>query len=705
MRFMRFMVGFRSAIGECVRELKSVKLSTNLKLGVCASFVAFTCLSIFLTAQQQPVFRSRVDLVELDVSVLDKDRRPIRGLSRADFTVLEDGKPQEIAVFEPIDIPDPEPPPVAWMREVARDVETNEVRPARLWVIVLDDALIPGDDPWITQSAKKIVRDLIERFGPEDLVSVVYTADSRQSQDFTTDRAKLLATLEKFHPGLARWRDGTNQDSQFWLGSINTVLSVLEALAEIPNTRKNIVWVTPGVPANLMVVGGAPGPGFLSGTEYVIPGDHQRAKDLTTDLFLEAKRANVAVYPIDPCGLMGLKMYVTKGNVAVQDDPRVSWVLAMDHIMATASNTGGRAVVNTNDFTPGIDKIFEENASYYSIGYYSTNSKIDGTLRRLEVKVNHPDANVRTRSSYVAPGPKDAPPKSTNDRLSRAIAAPVAVRDLPLRATVAPFAIPGGRNAAVAIALGVRQPVPDTAAKERVVVSTELRTSAFTTEGDHKGSQRHTARVTLRAGAQGDADYEALSRIDLPPGRYRLRLAAHHEASGKTGTVMADVIVPDFNREPVSISGVVVGVTPGRPAAPRDLFTGVLPILPSAQREFAKTDRASALLYAYQSTTSLVSADVAIGVTDRHGAVLITERRTIPREAFASADAQPSSPARPQSGARAPRPDPFANRALRAAEVPYELPIPRLPPGEYLLTFDVTMGTSVMRRDVRFGVK
>jgi VWFA-related protein len=680
---------------------------------IFTSFTLFTSLSVLVLSQQTPVFRSRVDLVELDVSVLDKDRRPIRGLSRADFTVLEDGKPQDIAVFEPIDIPDPEPPPVAWMREVAPDVETNEVRPTRLWVIVLDDALIPGNDPWIIQSSRRIVSDLVDRFGPEDLVSLVYTADSRQAQDFTNDRKKLLATLEKFHPGLATWRVGQDgQDPQFWVGSVKTVLMVLEAYEQIPQTRENLVWITPGAPVDMALEGAPPPPGGLpTFRKSTVDGSwtydyfiQLRLRDLVKDLYLVARRANIAVYPIDPSGLFGLKLYATNG-IMVPDNSSMPWVRSMDHIMATASNTGGRAVVNTNDFTPGIDKIFAENASYYSIGYYSTNTKLDGTLRRLEVKVNHPDANVRTRSGYVAPGPRDAPPRSMTDRLSRAIAAPVAVRDLPLRAAVAPFAIPGGRNAAVAIALGVRQPVPDTAAKERVVVSTELRTSAFTTEGDHKGSQRHTARVTLRPGAQGDAEYEALSRIDLPPGRYRLRLAAHHDASGKTGTVMADVIVPDFNREPVSISGVILGVTPGRPAAPRDLFTGVLPILPSAQREFAKTDRASALLYAYQSTTSLVSADVAISVTDRHGAVLITERRTIPREAFASAEAQPSSPARPQSVARAPRPDPFANRAFRAAEVPYALPISRLPPGEYLLTFEVTMGTSVMRRDVRFEVK
>lgn len=51
--------------------------------------------------RQAPTFRSRTDLVQLDISVLDKDRRPVRGLTAADFTVLEDGKPQSVSITTP----------------------------------------------------------------------------------------------------------------------------------------------------------------------------------------------------------------------------------------------------------------------------------------------------------------------------------------------------------------------------------------------------------------------------------------------------------------------------------------------------------------------------------------------------------------------------------------------------------------------------
>src|SRR5687767_8077279 len=110
--------------------------------------------------QQPPRFRAGIDVVELDVSVLDRDRRPVRGLTAPDFTVLEDGQPQEIVAFEEVDLPDPEATAASWMREVAPDVRSNDFTAGRLLVLVLDDATMPGN-PATVATAKKIAREVI----------------------------------------------------------------------------------------------------------------------------------------------------------------------------------------------------------------------------------------------------------------------------------------------------------------------------------------------------------------------------------------------------------------------------------------------------------------------------------------------------------------------------------------------------------------
>jgi VWFA-related protein len=288
--------------------------------GTCVAAGLGAVLVAQAPPRQVPTFRSRVDLVHLDVSVIDKDRRPVRGLTQADFAVFEDGQPQKVDAFEAIDIADPEPPPAAWMRDVTPDVTTNEVRPTRLWVLAVDDALIPTD-PFSIKSAKDIVRQIIDRFGPEDYVAVVFTADSRRAQDFTNDRTKLLATLDRFSPGWASWRGNTGQDPQFWLGAINTMLNVMDSLVAVPHARRAMIWVTPGIPMDVW----AKAAGSVTSRRM----DHLRLIDLTGDLFDIARRANVAVYPVDPIpvdrlppGQYLLTFEATIGEVRVRRDLR-----------------------------------------------------------------------------------------------------------------------------------------------------------------------------------------------------------------------------------------------------------------------------------------------------------------------------------------------------------------------------------------------
>jgi VWFA-related protein len=475
-------------------ELKTSRRHAAAPIDVCVAVCVFTSLAAFMSwpvtvsgrQSQAPVFKSKVDLVQLDVSVLDRNRHPVRGLSKADFTVLEDGKPQDVAIFDAIDVPDPEPPPVAWMRDVTPDVTTNDGKVTRLWMIVLDDGLTPGE-PFPMKASKEIVRRIIDKLSPNDLATIIFTADSRKAQDFTNDRTKLLATLDGYHPGLSGWQlepippkpGPANPDWQFQTGALLTLRSVMESLIAMPSSRKALIWVSPGVPMEFDIVPTkAPIPKGADGTTMGPIMNQLRNVDVAKDVFRLGREANVPIYPIQPCGLVSRE--------PVGGDACARTGVALDFLLTTASNTGGHAIINTNDFTPGIDSIFRENGSYYLIGYYPANAVQDGKVRQLSVKVNRPDVEVRTKSEYTAPKPGSAPPTSTNGRLAKAVAAPLPIAELPMRAALAPFAIPGkGHLAAVTIALGVRQPVPESAATGRVTVSTDLQVTAFTTEGDN----------------------------------------------------------------------------------------------------------------------------------------------------------------------------------------------------------------------------
>ncbi len=152
--------------------------------------------------QSPPQFRTRVDLIQLDVAVIDKNHQPVRGLTAADFTVLENGQKQAIQAFVAIDLPDNPAETAGWMRDVAPDVTSNAgVEEDRLVVIVMDDySEDVSKDLWAQRSAKEIGRGIVERLGPRDLAAVVYTVASRNNQEFTHDRARLLEAIDRFNP-------------------------------------------------------------------------------------------------------------------------------------------------------------------------------------------------------------------------------------------------------------------------------------------------------------------------------------------------------------------------------------------------------------------------------------------------------------------------------------------------------------------------
>src|SRR5580765_1465428 len=145
---------------------------------VAMSLLAFAQQPMQPPPGQAPVFKAAVDLVHLDVSVLDKDRHPVRDLKAGDFTITEDGKPQGIVAFSAVDVPENPPKPAIWSGRAPADVQTNEDfdnPEGRLFVLLIDDAMLPPL-PASLQSAKDVAKKFLDRVTPSDRVAVVFSA-------------------------------------------------------------------------------------------------------------------------------------------------------------------------------------------------------------------------------------------------------------------------------------------------------------------------------------------------------------------------------------------------------------------------------------------------------------------------------------------------------------------------------------------------
>ena len=538
---------------------------------VFPAIVALAAVVPLTQPPQNPTFRSGADVVRIDVSVLDKNRVPVQGLTAADFIVREEGKPRPVVAVGEVVLPPAPVPPASgrtgqadWTSEIAPDIGTNQMDQARLFVIVLDDALVLHD-PRIAESAKEIGRAVVGRLTPLDRAAVVFTSNAAAAQGFTSDRQRLLAAIETFTPrGRQRYfMDWTAPDDvNGSMSSAKTLSNVADYLVNLPGPRKTVFYVSPGIPVNLKALAPTTGEGQIG--------------DEIARAFAKARRSNVTIHAIDPGGLSGFASTVVDARARSAMDSGLAKdqeLLRQDVLGAISASTGGRLVVRTDGFERAVESIFGEYRSFYMVGFQPASTRHDGKFHEIDVRVSRPGVTVLARGGYFATE-SGIPEKPAVAGLDAAVNGWTANPGVPLQVAAAAFAAPNRKSAAVAVVLGVRQPTAGgILGSEKAVML--LR--AFTPDGREVGSQRVSADIVLRRGSLPTVYYELLAQLDLAPGRYLLRLATEVGRQKLTGSVFHEITVADFAEAAVSLSGVVLSTTPALHSAPRGALAGLLP--------------------------------------------------------------------------------------------------------------------------------
>lgn len=581
--------------------------------------------------QQPPItFRAEVNYVEVDARVLDSQGSFVADLVQDAFQVFEDGKPQQVTIFSLVNIPVTRPErPLFASQPIEPDVQTNVgVFDGRVYLLVLDDLHV---HPLRTQRVRAAARQFVERYlGANDMAAVVHTSGrSDAGQEFTASPRLLLSAIDKFSGRKLRsstleridqeaMTRGMRQageriddplDAERGFQARNTLESVrqlAEFLANVRGRRKALVL-------------------FSEGIDYDI-NDPFANRDATTilsstrDTIAAATRSNVAIYGIDPRGLtnagdLGIEVgsfpddtSLGINSTSFQNELR----LGQDSLRVLADETGGFAAVNSNDFASAFQRLVSDNSSYYVLGYYPTNDKRDGRFRKIEVRVNRPGLTVRARKGYAAPRGSSkaaaAPaPNQASPELREAMSSPLPVSDLPLAATAAIFKGPAP-NAAVVVStlVGGRdlQLVEKDGAfhNELEIVLTAINQSGKVFNGD-----RNTVTLSLKPDTVPRvraAGFRVISQIEVPPGRYQLRIVASEANGERAGSVLYDLEVPDFSREKLSMSGIALssassGIAPT--ARPKDALAKLLPGPLTSYREFGANDELALFVEVYDN--------------------------------------------------------------------------------------------------------
>lgn len=434
--------------------------------GLGFAVAAALASTILLGAQGQPLptFRGGIDVVHVDVSVLDGNRKPVRGLTSADFTVLEDGKPRPIVAFAPIDLPAP-PPAVTvaaaapWVASVPADVSTNRLPPeGRLVAIVFDWSIRLSDQA----QARRVARAAVEEMGPADVGAVVYTggfSTAGTRQPFTLDRARLLEAIDRPMAPAMVDADGELLDMvPETLGipdlpscvcgvcTFDKVGAVADAVSAIPGRRKTLLFIGNYSP---------PPSGVLPKSQTPVPVCQLELQQARDEMTRKLAAASVTVHVIEPAGVEAMQMSTGSPSIlGASPQPANTSFARQADLPFLANLTNGRAVMNTSAPESYVPAIIAETSSYYLLAFPSGDPTFTGRAHRIEVKVGRRDVTVQARSRYVAGETAAAREAALRKApLADAIEASLPRPDQPLSLVSMPFATPGRETAAVGVVL------------------------------------------------------------------------------------------------------------------------------------------------------------------------------------------------------------------------------------------------------------
>ncbi len=592
--------------------------------------------SVLLPAQEQPpvTFRVEVNYVEIDAVVTDAQGNFVPDLTKDDFEIVEEGKPQSLSILTRVDIPVERPDaPLFSPTTIEPDVQSN-TKPfnGRVIVLVLDDLQTHfARSVRVREAAKQFIEHYL---GENDIAAIVQTGARRDgAQEFTGNRRLLLKAIEHFAGqksrsatldrlddyymqrgvgSLAAPRDLSEAERAFKArNTYSTLKQVADYLAGVRGRRKAVVF-------------------FSEGVDYDVdnPIYNRYATDIRSEMqsaIAAATRANVSFYGVDPRGLSGL------GDEAMDvrslpDDPTLGLGLtslndelrrSQNSLRTISDETGGFAAVNRNDLRTAFSNIIQDNSSYYLLGYYSNDTRRDGRFRKVQVRVKRQGLSVRARRGYVAPSGKAAsaqqkgsPDDTASPALREALDSPIPVSGLGLSVFAAPFK-GTAPNSSIALTLEVRGDHLKFA-QQNGLFNDDLEVSVIAVDRDAKIREGGRDVVQLRLRPQthdlvSRAGVRLFRRLELPPGHYQLRVGARDGTSGAVGSVHYEIDVPDFVKPPLSMSGLLLGSAAAGAVPsvnPDPELKSVLPVPPTAAREFARGDKLSLFAEVYDNQTS-----------------------------------------------------------------------------------------------------
>ena len=581
---------------------RKTRLKTNgLSLCLSASVVILAGLLPFKMASQvQPAakegqftLKTSTEIVLVNVVVKDKDDMLVKDLKTEDFTILEDGKKQDIVSIDVENtdaVVTAEAPKAELLTNLtstspskpnsleAASLTATDLKDRRLIVLFFDLSSLQPEE--VERAAKSAMEYVDRQMTPADLVSVVTLSNALNVDlDFTADKEELKSVLAGFDTGTNEGlANGATADADSLDSSTDAAAAFTpdETEYNIFNTDRRLQALT-NLANDLALVQQKKSVIYFSG------GIERTGIENQTQLraaISAATHANLSFYTVDARGLEaivpggsarggggrggggrggGSATYTGRGMLSQYNSNFAS----QETLYTLANDTGGKAFLDNNDFAPAFTKVHEDTAFYYLLGYISSNPLQDGKYRKIQVRLNRPEiknARLDFRKGYYGPADFQHSTKDTREaQLQEQFQSDVPGSDFPVylstgyfRLTDKQFYVPVSVVVPGSQIPFTRAGEQDRAALDVMAVMRDERKRPF-------GQLRDTVRV--QPGVSEDVQHKNVqydTGFQLPPGKYDLKVLVRENQTGRVGSFETTVDIPDLKDEPVKVSSVVV---------------------------------------------------------------------------------------------------------------------------------------------------
>ncbi len=519
------------------------------------------------------------DLVLTNVVVRDsKTGELVTGLKASDFSVYENGKEQRIDTFDYENVDMATPLSEATVSGIAIGSNLNaqkavvvarpeDLRNHRLIVMFFDlTSMQPEDLDRAVDAAQQFLKTKMQ---PADLVALVSLGDTlKVDQDFTADKDALIREVgvyngtesQGFTPGATA---NTNQvedttgytadESEY--NDLNTdrelyaLRTVSQALAKI-NEKKSLLYFSGGIQRDGI--------------------ENQASLRATINA---AARANLAIYSVDTRGLQAIgplgdaSTGSLRGNGAYNGSAMNSNMnanFATQEVMASlSSETGGKAFLDSNDFAPAFAQVQRDTSAFYAIGFRSANPARDGKYRKLSVKVKRQGVKLEYRPGYYAPADfKHSGREDREQQLDDQMASDLPATDMAVYLDTMYFRIDDNRYFMPVTLLVPGSQIPFVNGGDKDKATLDIIGEVIDEVKRPIGHVRETVKLNLDGSLKArQKNIQYTTSFNLPPGKYQLKFVVRENQTGRMGSFLADVTLPDMRKAPLKMSSIVLAAS------------------------------------------------------------------------------------------------------------------------------------------------